>query len=651
MPDIIHLLPDSVANQIAAGEVVQRPASVVKELLENSVDAGATQIDLYITDAGKTAIQVVDNGKGMSETDARLAFERHATSKISNALDLFNLHTMGFRGEALASIAAVAQVELRTRTKDEETGVSITMEGPVCVDEHPVACPVGANFIVRNLFYNVPARRRFLKSNITETNNIMREFERVALANPAVCFRLYKDNALSLDLKSGTFKQRIVGLFGQSLDKQLLPVKVETDIVSIDGFTGTPQSAKVKGFRQFLFVNDRYMRHLYFNKAIQAAYERLIPADKQVSFFLHIRVDPKQIDVNIHPSKTEIKFEDDRAIWQILFAAVRDALGRFNAVPTIDFDTSIDAEIPSFRVNTDVEEPKPQMSRDYNPFGSSGSMPDYRPDSVKGWESLYGTPAIGRSPVERSMYDGIKPPPLSAPIEDDPNPPRDAGRLPSSPADSQGGSEPDAANNRTEQSAFLQCGSRYIVTVVKSGLMIIDFVRAHRRILYDGFIKDFSNGKSVSQSLLFPELMQLSVSQSLIFDSLLEDMNAIGFDITPVGDASYAINGVPAAAADINAKALIMRLVEDSQNWDTDAKDNAHSPKADAPKWDVTMLYHHLAVALAASKGIGEGHNLSPQEMNIIVDELFACQTPNYTPDGKPIIAVLGLDNIRRLLK
>lgn len=613
MSDIIHLLPDSVANQIAAGEVVQRPSSVVKELLENSIDAGATKIELWLTDAGKSCIQVVDNGKGMSETDARLSFERHATSKISNADDLFNLNTMGFRGEALASIAAVAQVELQTRTKDEEMGVYIQMEGARCVEQRPVQCAVGANFAIRNLFYNVPARRRFLKSNATELNNVMQEFERVAMINPGVAFKLYKDDTLSLDLRGGSLKQRILGIFGNSLDKQLLPVAVDSNIVKIEGFVSTPQSAKQKGFKQFFFVNGRYMRHPYFNKAVMAAYERLIPTDKQVSFFICLTVDPAQIDVNIHPTKTEIKFEDDHAIWQMLLVATRDALSKFNAVPSMDFEGFEEMQIPSFRNDGTATEPQPSFNTNFNPFESSGQMPSYRSNSAAGWQSLYKfsndkTPPVPQSQGQENMMDGFE----SQTNEEEIPPVETEGLI--------------------AQNACFQFSTRYIVTPSKSGLMVIDFVRAHRRILYDKFMQNIKNRDSLSQTLLFPELIQLSLTQSCIMDSLIEEFNAIGFDITSVGGGSYSISAVPAAAADVDYNALIVKLIDDY----------------DKQGLKLEELYHTLALALSRSNGMTEGRRLDAQDMTSVIDQLFACQTPNYGPDGKVIISVIPSDYITK---
>ena len=597
-------MPDSVANQIAAGEVVQRPASVVKELLENSIDAGADRIDLWLTEAGKNSIQVIDNGKGMSETDARLSFERHATSKISEAKDLFNLHTMGFRGEALASIAAVAQVELQTRTANDEMGVSITMEGARCTDQHPVMCPVGANFAVRNLFFNVPARRRFLKSNLTEMNNIMQEFERVALANPSVAFRLYKDGVLALDLKGGNFKQRILGLFGKTLDKQLLPLAIDTDIVKVDGFTGTVQNAKQKGFRQFFFVNNRYMRHPYFNKAVQAAYERLLPADKQVSFFLRLTVDPTRIDVNIHPSKTEIKFEDERAIWQLLLVAVRDALGKYNAVPTIDFDNTFDASIPTFNGGQPAAEPVVRINPHYNPFEEVGKKGRIK-NPITNWQSLYdnipAAPTTNTEKKEQKTDNGE----IDAPAL-------------------------ETSNIKSQISNLFQYSSRYIVTPARSGLMVIDYVRAHRRILYDKYMANLESGEKVSQPLLFPEMVHATVAQSYIIDSILPQLNAVGFDIAPAGPAAYAVNAVPAATANTDVNALIYKLIEDYDKQGLKTQD----------------LYHTLAMTLALTNALTEGRTLNKQEMTCIVDDLFACQTPNYTPDGKLIITIIPEEKI-----
>ena len=390
MSDIIRLLPDSVANQIAAGEVIQRPASVIKELVENAVDAGAKHIDVLVTDAGKTSIQVIDDGKGMSETDARLAFERHATSKIREAADLFALRTMGFRGEALASIAAVAQVELRTCQEGEDLGTSLCIAGSRVESQEAIACPKGSNFQVKNLFFNVPARRKFLKSNQTELSNILTEFERIALVNPEVSFTLHHNGTEMLNLPAIQLKQRIMGVFGKKINQELLSVEVDTTMIRISGFVGRPETSRKKGARQYFFVNGRYMRHPYFHKAVMDAYEQLVPTGEQVSYFLYFEVEPANIDVNIHPTKTEIKFENEQAIWQILSAAIKESLGKFNAVPSIDFDTEGMPDIPAFEHSpyAEVQMPKTSYNPEYNPFDATPSS-SYSRQETRGWDQLY----------------------------------------------------------------------------------------------------------------------------------------------------------------------------------------------------------------------------------------------------------------------
>lgn len=619
MSDIIRLLPDSVANQIAAGEVVQRPASVVKELLENSIDAGATHIELRLTDAGKSCIQVIDDGKGMSETDARLSFERHATSKIAVAQDLFNLHTMGFRGEALASIAAVAQVELVTRTANDEIGTAITIEGAHFTNQQPAPCPQGANFSVRNLFYNVPARRRFLKSNTTEQNNNIQEFERVALINPAISFKLYRDDTLALTLTSGTFKQRILALFGQNLDRQLLPLTVETDLVKIEGFVGTPESARHRGARQYLFVNGRYMRHSYFNKAVLTAYERLIPSDKQPPYFICFTVDPTQIDVNIHPSKTEIKFQDERAIWQLLLVAVKDALARAGSMPTIDFDNTFDINIPSFRVDVDTQEPQPNVNPYYNPFDTHGvdSQKNAKRQDSDGRAKLAGW---------QNLYDSIK----------------------DTEADKEDVSPASLYNLTGNKFLFLE--PRYILTPANSGLMVIDSIRARRRILYDTYMGSLAS-QGPSQPLLFPETLELDADQASILETLLPSLTKAGFDIARMSATRYAVNAVPAVLNStpignggrglVDIPAIITHLI-DSAN------------QSSSEEIDVTVLHHNLALALArrnapTNEKMGNSSVLEQNEMTAIIDQLFATQTPSYTPDGKSIIAILPKQDISNL--
>ena len=462
MSDIIQLLPDSVANQIAAGEVIQRPASVIKELVENAVDAGAKTINVLVVDAGRTSIQVIDDGSGMSETDARLAFERHATSKIRKADDLFALHTMGFRGEALASIAAVAQVELRTRMEGNEVGTLLTISGSRVVGQEPVACPVGSNFKIENLFFNVPARRKFLKSNATELSNIMSAFERIVLVYPAISFTLHSNGTELLNLRAGSLRQRISDVFGKRFNQDLLPIDVTTAMCTISGFVGKPESARKKGAHEYFFVNGRYMKHAYFNKAVANAFERLVPAGAQVPYFIYFDVNPADIDVNNHPTKTEIKFENEQAIWQILSAAVKDAIGKFCEVPSIDFDTEGSPDIPVFDPTRQVAPPAPRYNPSYNPFSGHSERRTSVPDD---WQQLYeGLPTGDR---QTSLFPSDGPAP-----------------------------EPDAWEQTEQQSplieekspAHYQYKGKYIMTAVKSGLMIIDQYRADLRIRYERYL-------------------------------------------------------------------------------------------------------------------------------------------------------------------
>ncbi len=615
MGGIIHLLPDAVANQIAAGEVIQRPASVVKELVENSIDAGATLIEIWITNAGKGSIQVTDNGSGLSETDARLAFERHATSKISDVRDLYNLHTMGFRGEALPSIVAVSQVELKTRTKDEELGTRLLIEGSKIVRQEPVACPVGANFTVRNLFFNIPARRKFLKSNQTELNNILTEFERIALANPGVSMRLHNENAVLLNLPAGNLRQRILGIFGKKLDQSLIPVQVSTELVEINGYVGIPESARKKGVQQFFFVNKRYMRHPYFSRAVMSAYERLIPEGEGIPFFIDISVDPSRIDVNIHPTKTEIKFEDEREIWQIIAATVREALGKFHSVPTIDFDTSFKPDIPPFAANKRAASPELDIDRNYNPF-----HPDAAPSarygagsSGAGWQELYeyakatagsgdGDPQdeAGQEAEEQSLF-------------------KDEGTFP----DDGLGSD------------FIQFKGRFLLTSVKSGLMLIDQHRAHIRVLYDAYKRQIEGRKGMSQGILFPRTVQLSPSQASILADIKEQIKYIGFDLSPLGGGSYAINGVPTGIGGLDPAKLLQDIVDDVAN-----EKCQHVGEE---------VHHRIALSLARKMAIPVGQAMSAADIQNLVGELFACETPNYTPDGKNVIVIIPQEQILRL--
>ena len=611
MADVIRLLPDVVANQIAAGEVIQRPSSVVKELMENSVDAGADAIEVWVTDAGKTNIQVVDNGRGMSETDARLSFERHATSKIRTAADLFALHTMGFRGEALASIVAVAQVELKTRTKEDDLGVWMYLEASKLVEQKAVACKIGSSFSIKNLFFNVPARRRFLKSDATELNNIMTEFERVALIHPEIGFTFHRDESLVMDLRPSSFRKRITSLFGNNLDKQLLPVQVETSLIKIDGFVGNPESARTKGARQFFFVNHRYMKHQYFNRAVMAAFDKLIPSDKQVPYFLCLEVDPGKIDVNIHPTKTEIKFEDDQAIWKILLAAVKESLGRFNVAPSMDFTDENVLEIPVFNPTTPVASPQIEYDRSYTPFQDTprtSSSRNYAPDR---WEDLYASLKKTTSTAVNQVQEVVQP------LFDEPK------------------SEPTTEPVEKDTAVYFQYRGKYIFTTVRSGLMMIDQNRASLRIAYDRFMKQIKQHSVVVQGLLFPEILQVPVGKSVVFSEHLSEMATVGFDIESMGGGRFAVNGVPAGTEKQDILLLVQEVYELFINNAGTALDK---------------IYHQVALSLARRNLLPNGQTLNNEEMKKLVDDLFLCEIPNYTPDGKLVLTIIGNEKIESLL-
>lgn len=599
MPDIIHLLPDSVANQIAAGEVIQRPASVVKELVENSIDAKATRIDVLITDAGKTCIQIVDNGCGMSETDARLAFERHATSKISKASDLFCLHTMGFRGEALPSIAAVSQVELRTKMSEEKLGVCLSIEGSKVVDQQPVACDVGANFMVKNLFFNIPARRRFLKSNQTEFNNIVAEFEKIVLAHPEVRFSLVNNDSVVYDLPSGTYLQRVADVFGKRMNQQLLHIEVDTSIVRIKGFVGTPESSRKKGAKQFFFVNGRYMRHPYFGRAVMLAYDRLIPPDEQVPYFVYFDIDPSRIDVNIHPTKAEIKFEDEQEVFQILMASVKEAVGKFDVAPQLDFGSSATPdEIPVYDPRKkSVEQPSITLEGGYNPFENSAPPRNSVP---RNWQKLFdGISSHNEVSQEDIIPDVVEPknPVLGRSLE------------------------------------HFQYKQRYIMTSVHSGLMVIDQHRAHVRILYERFLKNLSERKCAGERLIFPETVKLTPVESSALAASAGEIIAAGFDISDLGDGSFAINALPAGTETLNATELLKDVLAE-----TDGKTGI---KEEIDK--------HIALVLARHAAISVGSELGDKEMGGMIDELFATSSPKYTPDGKLVVAIIPQEKIEGL--
>ena len=612
MSDIIQLLPDSVANQIAAGEVIQRPASVVKELVENSVDAGAKNIDVAVVDAGRTSIQVIDDGKGMSETDARLAFERHATSKIRQAEDLFNLHTNGFRGEALASIAAVAQVVLKSRQEGEEVGTQLSISGSRFEGQEACSSSVGSVFSVNNLFYNVPARRKFLKSNSTELNNILTAFERIVLVNPQIAFTLHSNNTELFNLKAGNLRQRIIDVFGKRINQDLLPVNVETTMCKISGFVGKPESARKKGAHQFFFVNGRYMKHPYFNKAVMTAYDRLVPQGEQVPYFLYFDVNPNDIDVNIHPTKTEIKFENEQAIWQILMAAVKESIGMFNDVPSIDFDTEDKPDIPVYNpdVVSSASAPKISLNPHYNPFKSSPSSG--KPTAVKPvdeqWEQLY---------EGLNNQDSVE---------------READIFESESETEINTSQSILAE---KSPAHYQYKGKYVMTAVKSGLMIIDQHRAHVRVLYERYLEQIQQQTSHSQKVLFPEVLQFPVSDEVILEKLLPEMSKMGFELDNLGGGSYAVNAIPTGLDGINPLHLVQDMVFSAKEKGVKALDEVHQS---------------LALTLARNAAIPQGQVLSNEEMETLVNDLFACSNVNYTPDGKNVLCILKQQEIEHLL-
>ncbi len=602
MPDVIKLLPDSVANQIAAGEVIQRPASVVKELMENSVDAGGRHISVIIRDAGKTLIQVIDDGSGMSETDARLAFERHATSKITTALDLFAITTKGFRGEALASIAAVAMVELKTRREDDEAGTLINISGSRVGLQEPCSCPTGSSFSVKNLFFNIPARRKFLKTDTTETRHIVNEFQKVVLAHPAIRFTMYHNDNEIYDLKPGNLRQRIVGVFGRQINNDLINIETETSLVSIRGFVGKPENAKRTYGEQFFFINNRYMKHPYFHKAVLEAYQNILPPEAIPSYFIYMEADPASIDINIHPTKTEIKFEDERAIWQILMASVREALGRFNIVPSIDFESEGLIEMPVVGASDTLpDQPVVNIDHQFNPFageepgyGRRSYLEQFEKERTTGWQNLY-------PPVESGL-----------------------------PGENTSGQIKET--NRK----FFQIRNKYLVCPVKSGLMLIDQKRAHERILFERYLDCLGNNRSVSQADMFPVTVNLNPSDYVLLREIENDLEVLGFKFEHSGKNEITITGRPSGSESANIREILEILLEDYKN-------TQESPAGGERA--------RVASAMASASAIPYGKQLTLEEMENLFDTLFACQSPNYSPRGKAVITILTLEELDRKFK
>jgi DNA mismatch repair protein MutL len=613
MSDIIKLLPDSVANQIAAGEVVQRPASVVKELLENSIDAKASDIKLIVKDAGRTLVQVTDNGKGMSETDARMCFERHATSKITSAQDLFALRTMGFRGEALASIASVARVELKTRTKDAPLATEIIMEGSRLEIQQQCQAPVGTTISVKNLFFNTPARRNFLKTDNVERTHIFNEFIRVALANPAVAFSYYHNNQLTTQATAGNLGSRILNLFGNHYKPRLIPVEEETEIVGIQGYVLKPEFAKKSKSEQFIFVNSRFIRSPYLNHAIESGFEELIPSNSYPSFFLFLEIDPAQIDVNVHPTKTEIKFQDEKFIYQIIKSAVKRSLGKFNIVPSLDFERETAFDSFHFDKNKTVKPPTIDVNPDFNPFSTEPKThagKDLTSRSNPGqWEKLFPEP---RQNYPHNQINEIRQQENSL----------------------QTIISPDWEQKQIipQNKKFMQLHGRFILTTIKSGLMVIDQQRAHERILFEKHIKMISNRKQSAQTLLFPEQIKLMETDVLLLNEIRNEISSLGFEISDFAHNSFMINAVPADISENeNLQQMLESILENFRKNSAEIKLDTHV---------------NLARALAKSLAVKPGKIMNSEEMNALTDELFSCEMPYQTPSGKPTLQMLGLDEI-----
>jgi DNA mismatch repair protein MutL len=617
MPDIVKRLPDSVANQIAAGEVIQRPASVVKELMENAIDAGATGIRVNIKDAGRTLIQVVDNGCGMSPADALMAFERHATSKISQAADLFAIRTLGFRGEALASVAAIAEVELKTRRLEDELGTEIRLHGSAVKGQEPVSCPTGSNFQVKNLFYNVPARRKFLKANTTEFRHIVTEFYRVALTHPGLSFSLTHNQSEIYNLSPVPIKQRIINVFGKNLNQVLIPVGNETSIVSIRGYIGKPEAAKKSFGEQFFFINNRYMRHPYFHKAVMAAYEQVLPPETLPSYFLYLEAATESIDINIHPTKTEVKFEDERSIYQILHATVRETLGKHNLVPTLDFDRNGDIDIPILRKDTPIRVPEESINPDFNPFeedkreaGNRGNVLEHEEmgggmagggnysgkENLIHWESLYRDLEQAERTIREAMQES-------------------AGRL-------------------GEPSTLLQFKQKYILLAVKSGLMVVDQNRAHQRILYERYLEGLGKKVPVAQQELFPRKITLDAGDHALLIEIFNDICSLGFDIRDTGKHTIEIKGIPADMDIGDPEQWMDQFISDYKEREADIREETG---------------HKVAAALAKSCSVGSGRALRQEEMREIMDQLFACREPATAPDGKPIFRIMPMDEFEKM--
>ena len=615
MADIIHLLPDSVANQIAAGEVVQRPASAVKELLENALDAGSTQVTLYVKDAGKTLIHVIDNGCGMSETDARMSFERHATSKINKAEDLFAIRTMGFRGEALASIAAVAQVEMKTRRIGDETGVQLIVVGSELKSQEVCACPEGTSIAVKNLFFNIPARRNFLKTDSVELRHIIDEFQRVVIPNPQVAFSLRHNSTEIFHLEKGTLKQRLVGLFGNSYNTRLVPVEENTSIVTIKGFVIKPEFAKKTRGEQFFFLNKRFIKNNYLHHAVQSAFEELLPKDSYASYFLLLDVDPKTIDINIHPTKTEVKFEDEKAVYAFLRSAVKKSLGQFNIAPSIDFNQEPHLyNMPLKPADGIIKQPTIKVNPDYNPFKitttSSKKEPTPRELSNRNnWEKLY-TNLENQQPQFEIQQEEEQQQVINT--------------------------DWDSDLHESAKKLTYQLHNKYILSHIKTGFIVIDQQGAHERILYERMLDAFDKYTFATQQELFPKTIELNAADFALAKDLQQEIKGLGFDIREFGKNTFVIHGVPVATAGYDAGVLLESLLENYKQNQQELKLNKRE---------------NIVRSMARNTAIKAGKQLTQEEMNNLIDELFACKMPYSTPSGKPTIVTFSMEELGKRFK
>ncbi len=633
MEDIIHLLPDSVANQIAAGEVVQRPSSIVKEMVENSIDAGAMSVKVLVVDGGKTSVQVVDDGKGMSETDARMCFERHATSKIREANDLFKLCTMGFRGEALASIAAVAHVDLTTRRQDDELGTLIHIEGSKIMTQEPVACAAGTNFVVRNLFYNVPARRKFLKSTQTELSSVIQDFERIVLVNPDIAFSLFNNGTEMYHLPSSTVRQRISDVFGKKINAELLPVEVETSLVTISGYVSRPDSAKKRGTKEFFFVNGRFMKHPYFHSAVMKAFDNLIPVGERVSYFIYMSVDSSSIDVNVHPTKTEIKFDEEQSIWQVLYATVKETLGKYCNVPMIDFDVDGKPDIPVYRSSNaapSMYTPPKSAQTTYNPFRENRERDV---TSARNWESLYdGVGGLDdlqtlepSSHNDQAVLTGLEASSMNANVIPDAT---------SSFIDDICDDTKFDEGIIADSAPRFQYLGRYIVTTSSAGLLLVDQHRAHVRVLFEQNMRCMREHGRPVQKMLFPEIVQFSQEEGVAVEDIIGDLSALGFDISNLGNAAYSVNGIPSEVIGVNIDNLLHELVASAMEKGVNLRSEAREA---------------MALAVSRASAISYGQVLSDMEMGNLLKELFSSTSPALTPDGKVVYRIIEKNNIENM--